>query len=298
MFNFDGIYNSKYYYIIPYLLMNIGFIIPYFFKVENPLFEFIFIVLLLISLFLIIFDLIIYFPKFDKSKGLISQRSEWGNSIVNKLGINVFKALFFIITIGLSLLFGYAIKYDATGVGFISKFCLNFGFIIYLSNILKYGYISVNDEKRGFSNSLFLVLWVFFIITFLYPEVFSDFLKNFTDNLLNVAVTSLTFVLLTATLSLLVFTYNMNGGMKDFLDAGKNYFKATLYAIFVSIILFILFFVLELFKISWNSALNIQLFAELNVVCMVLFFLAYAITLFVEDFISATLTSVVLLDIL
>lgn len=298
MFKFDRVYTSKYYYIIPYLLMNVGFIIPYFFKVESAFFDSIFIVFLLISLFLIIFDLIVYFPTFVKNEGLVSQRSEWGNRIINRLGNNVFKALFFIITIGLSLLFGYTIKYDATGVGFISKFCLNFGFIIYFSNILKYGYISVNDKKRGFSNSLFLVLWVFFIITFLYPEVFSDFLKNFTDNLLNVAVTSLTFVLLTATLSLLVFTHNMNWGMKDFLDAGKNYFKATLYAIFVSIILFILFFVLELFKINWNSAFSIQLFAELNVVCIVLFFLAYAITLFVEDFISATLRSAVLLDIL
>lgn len=298
MFKFNRICNRKYYYIIPFLLMNIGFIIPYFLKFESVFFDIILIILLLISLFLIIFDLIVYFPKFDKNGGLVSQRSDWGNHIVNKLGINVFKVLFFIITIGLSLILGYAIKYDATSVGFISKFCLNFGFIIYLSNILKYGYISVNDEKRGFSNSLFLVFGVFFIITFLYPEVFSDFLKNFTDNLLNVAVTSLTFVLLTATLSLLVFTYNMNWGMKDFLDAGKNYFKSTLYAIFVSIILFILFFVLELFKINWNSTLNIQLFAELNVVCMVLFFLAYAITLFVEDFISATLRSAVLLEIL
>lgn len=296
MFKFDWIYRSKFYYIIPFLLMDIGFIISYFFKFENVIFDVVFVFLVLIFGLLIIFDLIAHFPKFDGNGGLISQRNDWGNRVVNKLGVNVFKALFILIIIG-SLILGYDMKNNVSNIGLISKICLNFGYIIYLSSILKYGYISVNDDKRGFSNSLFLVLVAFFIIISLFPNVFSDFLENFTENLLNVSVTSLTFVLLTATLSLLVFTYNMNLGIGDFFDTGKDYFKATLFSIFISIILFILFFVLELFKINWNSALNISLFVELNVVCIVLFFLAYAITLFVEDFISATLKSIVILGI-
>lgn len=276
--------------------MNIGFIISYFFKFENVIFDIIFDVLVLIFGLLIIFDLIAHFPKFDGNGGLISQRNDWGNRVVNKLGVNVFKWLFILIIIG-SLILGYNMKNNLSNIGLISKICLNFGYIIYLSSILKYGYISVNDDKRGFSNSLFLVLVVFFIVISLFPNVFSDFLKNFTENLLNVSVTSLTFVLLTATLSLLVFTHNMNLQIGDFLDTGKDYFKATLFAIFISIMLFILFFVLELFKINWDSSLNISLFVELNVVCIVLFFLAYAIALFVEDFISATIKSIVILGI-
>ena len=292
----ERIYISKFDYIIPFLFMDFGFFITYFFKFEHAIFDSIFNFLLFISVLFIILDFILNFLKYKNKNFLVFQKTRWVNSIVNKLEGNMVKLVVIMVILVFSFLFGYVLKYDVTPIKFISHFCLNFGFIIYISSIVKYGYISVNEDKKRLFNLLFIFLGIFFIIIYLYPMVFADFLVNFTKNLLNIVMTSLTFVLLTATLSLLVFTYNMNFNIPDFLLTGTDYFKATLFAIFISIMLFILFFVLYLFKINWDSVLNIQLFVELNVVCIVLVYLSYLITCYADYFISATTKSIVILN--
>lgn len=238
----------------------------------------------------------VYFPQISE-EGLISEKRNSFNPLLNKIGIDGFKVIFIIITTILPLILGYAIKYDSDISIIISKMAFGLGVIVYYSCIIRYHYIFIDHDKLSFSNSLFIILSIFLFITVLYPDIFSDFLKNLPDNLLNIAVTSLTFVLLTATLALLVFTYDMFLKRGDYLYSGKYYFKSTVYAIFSSIMLFVLFVVLVLFKINWDSAVTMTLFIEINVIGLIVFFLAYFIARFLDEFIKATIGSLVMLDI-
>ena len=120
MFNSEWIYKSRFYYIIPYILLNIGVIIPYFLKFESmwvDVFSTIFFIGLLI---LIILDFMVYLPQISE-EGLISEKRDLFNPLLDKIGINGFKWIFIIITTILPLILGYAIKYDSDISIIISK---------------------------------------------------------------------------------------------------------------------------------------------------------------------------------
>lgn len=141
---------------------------------------------------------------------------------------------------------------------------------------------------------VYVVLAIFFILNFKY-NLFSFFLENFGKSFTDIVVISLTLVLMTATLGLLAFTYNTivdDGNTKDNMELiGVDYFKSTLFVIFFSFGLFLLFIILKLFGLNdWTVLLNgnYSIIFEINVVCMVIFVSTYFMIRFLEYFLKAT----------
>lgn len=120
-------------------------------------------------------------------------------------------------------------------------------------------------------------------------------MENFAENLMDIIVISLTFVLMTATLGLLAFTYNTvlkNKITKNKMKLiGVDYFKSTIFVIFFSFGLFLLFVILNIFKLyDWSVPLNgnYSVLVEINIVCIVIFISTYFMIRFLEYFIKAT----------
>lgn len=288
----DKIITTKIYYPICYILINIGFILSFITKVSSVYIDIFLNVLIIFFGGLIFFDLLIFIPKLIKWNLLLDKIKFLVNLTVNQNFIKILKILFFILIWVFPLILGLNIKYNPTRITIISELCYGFGFILLCSSIIKYGYISPNNDKRTFVNFLYGVLSIFVVINRIYPNILTKVLIVFRNNFMDIVVISLTFILMTATLGLLAFTYNMVLDVKvcreKYKDIGKDFFKSTVYIILFTIGAFTFFLMLNLFNItSWNSIFynDVIMFVELNIVFLLMFCLAYLFVKFLENFV-------------
>ena len=262
---------QKRYYLLSYLLINLGFIISFISKFQSIYLKDIVIIFNLVLIGLMIVDGIIYLPDLIKE---ISGGSKVEKSlkppITNNFYMNLLRIIGFSLIIVFPIFSGLTIDYNPTLISIISNLCYTFGLILFCSGIIKYGYISPDYDKRSFVNSIYIVLCLIVVFSIFYPNLLSKCLIIFGENFMNIVVISLTFILMTATLSLLAFTYSMLLKYDNFYKRiGKKYFMATIYIIIVTIILFIFFAFLKWFNITnWNSLLNYDsiLFIKLNII--------------------------------
>ena len=190
---------------------------------------------------------------------------------------------------------GNQIKNNLTLIEIFSYICISFLLVLCSINVINYGYIKPKFQKRYVTYFLIVVLFVFFILNYIFPNIFSFFLENFSKNFTDVVVISLTFVLMTATLGLLAFTYstvlnNCNTTKNKMKLIGVDYFKSTIFVIFFSFGLFLLFIILKLFMLDWSAQLNgnYNFLIEINFVCMTIFISTYLMIRFLEYFLKAT----------
>lgn len=300
----DKVIRIKHYYIIAYILINVGCIFSVLTGFTNPFINILSELIILIIFGLMIFDIIVYMPRKFKQK-LNLEKIKFVETIITNNYYLTFLKIFFLISITIfPLLLGLRINENPTKISFISQICYGLGLIIFNSSIIKYGYLFPNFQKRSFLNLVYGMIMLVILVNFIYPNIFTKFLTIFSKNFMDIVVISLTFILMTATLALLVFTYNMvleHRKVKKILkDLGRLYFTATIYIIIVSTISFSFFFLLRIINISdWETALthNAPLFIELNLICILIFCLSYFIVKFLDTFITVTHICLELLEI-
>lgn len=282
-------------YILFYMLVNIGFIFSI--PSEYTIFlEYTFIVLLLIlGGFIIFYSLENYLQKIDELCEEHNIAHFFNKFTKSEKFIRLCKLLFFIMIIFFPLGIGNQIKNNLTLIEIFSYICISFLLVLCSINVINYGYIKPKFQKRYVTYFLIVVLFVFFILNYIFPNIFSFFLENFSKNFTDLVVMSLTFVLMTATLGLLAFTYstvlnNCNTTKNKMKLIGVDYFKSTIFVIFFSFGLFLLFIILKLFMLDWSAQLNgnYNFLIEINFVCIVIFISTYLMIRFLEYFLKAT----------
>lgn len=287
-------------YILFYMLVNIGFISSFTLKYHSIYLENFTIGLFLILCGFFAFDYLVnilrVFDRLYEKYSLDYNLHPFFNKFTKSNNFIVFcKITFMIMIIFLPLMIGNQIKYNPTYIQIFLNICMSFLFILSSINVIYYGYIKPNFQKRNITYFVLLALIVFNVLNFIYPHIFSFFLENFAENLMDIIVISLTFVLMTATLGLLAFTYNTvlkNKITKNKMKLiGVDYFKSTIFVIFFSFGLFLLFVILNIFKLyDWSVPLNgnYSVLVEINIVCIVIFISTYFMIRFLEYFIKAT----------
>ncbi len=288
-------FNKDKWYIIFYLLVNIRFIFS--FQSKYTIFlEHIFIGLLFILGGLITFYYLEnYLQKFDRFYEEHNLTHFINKFTKSEKFIRFCKFLFFIMIIIFPLGIGNQIKNNLTLIEIFSYICISFLLVLCSMNVINYGYIKPNFQKRYVTYFILVVLFVFVILNIIFPDIFSFFLENFSKNFTDLVVMSLTFVLMTATLGLLAFTYstvlnNCNTTKNKMKLIGVDYFKSTIFVIFFSFGLFLLFIILKLFMLDWSAQLNgnYNFLIEINFVCIVIFISTYLMIRFLEYFLKAT----------
>ena len=288
----DKIITTKIYYMICYILINVGFIFSFITKIGSVYTGVFVDVIIIVFSGLIFLDLLIVIPKLSKWDSFLDKIKFLVNLTLNSNFIKFLKILFVILIIVFPLIYGFNIKYNPSLINIISELCYGFGFILLSSSFIKYGYIYPDYDKRTFVNYLYVILISFLVINKIYPNILTNVLILFRNNFMDIVVISLTFILMTATLGLLAFTYNMVLDVevckKEYMDIGKDFFKSTVYIILFTICTFAFFLMLNLFNITnWNSIFNHDpiIFIKLNIIFLFIFCLAYLFVKFLENFI-------------
>lgn len=287
-------------YILFYMLVNIGFIFSFTLKYHPHYLEYIFIGLILfLGLFITFNHIANILQIIDGMFEIYSLNFNLYHSFNKISGSNIFnifcKILFILMIILFPILIGYQIEDNPTILQIFLNICMSFSMILISTSLIYYGYIKPNFQKKDITYFVYVVLGVFFILNFVYSNIFSFFLEHFSKNFMNLVVASLTFVLMTSTLGLLAFTYNTvlnNKITKNKMKLiGVDYFKSTLFVIFFSFGLFLLYLILKIFKLyKWSVFLNGNycVLVEINIVCIVIFISAYFMIRFLEYFLKAT----------
>ena len=281
-------------HILFYMLVNIGFILSIPSKYTIIL-EHIFIGLLLIlGGFITFYYIENYLQKLDRLYEEHNLAHFFNRFTKSDKFLRLCKFLFFMMIIFLPLIIGYQIKNNPTLIEIFLYICMSFLLVLCSINVIYYGYIKPNFQKRYVTYFILLVLFVFFILNYMFPNIFSFFLENFSNEFTNVVVISLTFVLMTATLGLLAFTYNTvlnncNTTKNKMKLIGVDYFKSTIFVIFFSFSLFLLFIILKFFNLDWSAQLNgnYNILLKINIVCIAIFISTYFMIRFLEYFLKA-----------
>lgn len=292
-------------YILFYMLVNIGFVFSYTLKYQ-PILEYIFIGLILILGGFITFN---YLENFSEVFDKLLEKDNLFHSFNKFTESNRFiifcKILFVMMIIFFPLMIGSQINNNPTILQIFLNICMSFLLILCSANVIYYGYIKSNFQKRDRAYFVSLVLFVFFILSMFYPDIFSFFLENLSKNFTDVVVISLTFVLMTATLGLLAFTYNTvlnncNTTKNKMKLIGVDYFKSTIFVIFFSFGLFLLFIILKFFNLDWSAQLNgnYNILLKINIVCIAIFISTYFMIRFLEYFLKATKNCLKELDLI
>lgn len=290
----DRVIEFKYYYVLVFVLINVGFIFSFITGFSNSWIEDFQKIFILILVGLTLFDQLVYTPK-ALNWDFFLERMDWIDDLINHNYYLKFLKILFLISITIfPLCLGIKINDEPTKINLISQICFGEGLIIFYSSIIKYGYIFPNMHKRRFLTLIYTMIITFAVINLFYPNIFTKFLTIFSRNFMDLVVISLTFVLMTATLALLVFTYNTvleHLKCKKILKTiGTLYCKSTIYVIIISIIAFSFFFLLRIVNIvQWDSLLthDILLFLELNSISVIIILLACLMVYFLENFLYA-----------
>ena len=285
-------FNKDNWHVIFYLLVNIGLIFP----LKYTIFlEHIFIGLpLSLGGFITFYYIENYLQKLDRLYEEHNLAHFFNRFTKSDKFLRLCKFLFFMMIIFFPLIIGYQIKNNPTLIEIFLYVCMSFLLVLCSINVIYYGYIKPNFQKRYVTYFILLVLFVFFILNYMFPNIFSFFLENFSNEFIDVVVITLTFILMTATLGLLAFTYstvlnNCNTTKNKMKLIGVDYFKSTIFVIFFSFSLFLLFIILKFFNLDWSAQLNgnYNIILEINIVCISIFISTYFMIRFLEYFLKA-----------
>ena len=132
----DKIIRIKHYYIIAYILINVGCIFSVLTGFTNPFINILSELIILIIFGLMIFDIIVYMPRKFKQK-LNLEKIKFVETIITNNYYLTFLKIFFLISITIfPLLLGLRINENPTKISFISQICYGLGLIIFNSSII------------------------------------------------------------------------------------------------------------------------------------------------------------------
>lgn len=289
-------------YVLIYILINVGFLLSFNFKYNIPILDYItkgyFIAIFIFTCFDYFYN---YFKTIettlDKHETFreinISPITDCLGKIINRDSFHIISIILLLSTnLIFPLILAYQITDKPTIIEIIRNLILIFILIFTFSNTLKYGYLTPNDEKRNLNIYFYAILFIFTLTTFMFPDALNTIKEKIYWNFTDLVVISLTFILMTATLALLAFTYKMIVTTNEKLEIiGKNYFIATIFIIFSSIIIFTLFSVLKILDIkNWNALLstNYPLLIGINIISILVIVLAYLLVNYLKYFQIAT----------
>lgn len=254
-FDFSLIHKKIYLIILSYILFISGIFLKYYLKLgyNNQL---IFIILIINSFFIFCKisceDLDIINNKLEDSR----KKSIFNNKILS----NILKIFFLSL---ISFLLGCFIPIDSVNLwDIVCSILLGFA----LSLFTMYNVFFLNKKDKKFNLGI-LITFLFIIISLLLKFYFSDFIS--VTNLImgyknDYLILSLTFILLSATLSLLAFTYKMilesdNNIMKN---NGENFFISTIFSGIFFIFAFLLSAFCKFLKITSKTQMNLLYWAD------------------------------------
>lgn len=251
-FDFYLIHKKIYLIILIYILLILGIFFKYYLKLgSNDLLLFL---VLIINSYFMFYKIICE----DLNKKLEDSSNK---CIFNYKNLSKNLKIFFLSLI--SFLLGCFIPIDSVNLwDIVCSILLGFA----LSLFTMYNVFFLNKKDKKFNLGI-LITFLFIIISLLLKFYFSDFIS--VTNLImgyknDYLILSLTFILLSATLSLLAFTYKMilesdNNIMKN---NGENFFISTIFSGIFFIFAFLLSAFCKFLKITSKTQMNLLYWAD------------------------------------